>query len=66
MTYSAPEYEKQGSPAGVFDEYPGLTPQPTLYVESLCSLSNIGLWLANALVKSGLHDSAADPGFQEM
>ena len=34
---SAPEYDKQRSPAGVFAEYLGLNPQPTFYVESLCS-----------------------------
>ena len=33
---SAPEYDKQRSPAGVFAEYLGLNPQPTFYVESLC------------------------------
>jgi acetyl-CoA C-acetyltransferase len=34
---SAPEYDKQRSPSGVFAEYLGLTPQPTFYLESLCS-----------------------------
>jgi len=34
---SAPEYDKQRSPAGVFAEYLGLVPQPTCYLESLCS-----------------------------
>ena len=37
---SAPEYDKQRSPAGVFAEYLGLNPQPTVYVESLCSSSS--------------------------
>ena len=37
---SAPEYDKQRSPAGVFAEYLGLNPQPTFYVETLCSSSS--------------------------
>jgi acetyl-CoA C-acetyltransferase len=53
---SAPEYDKQRSPAGVLAEYLGLTPQPTFYVETLCSSSSTGLKLAYSLVKSGLHD----------
>ena len=63
---SAPEYDKQRSPAGVFAEYMGLTPQPTFYVETLCSSSSMGLKLAYSLVKSGLHDSVAVIGFQKM
>jgi acetyl-CoA C-acetyltransferase len=63
---SAPEYDKQRSPAGVFAEYLGLNPQPTFYVESLCSSSTTGLRLAYSLVKSGLHDVVAVLGFQKM
>ena len=63
---SAPEYDKQRSPAGVFAEYLGLNPQPTFYVESLCSSSSMGVRLAYSLVKSGLHDSVAVIGFQKM
>ncbi|MBW1816045.1 MAG: acetyl-CoA acetyltransferase [Deltaproteobacteria bacterium] len=63
---SAPEYDKQRSPAGVFAEYLGLTPQPTCYVESLCSSSSMGLKLAYAQVAAGLHDSVAIVGFQKM
>ncbi len=63
---SAPEYDKQRSPAGVFAEYFGLTPQPTFYVESLCSSSSMGVRLAYSLVKSGLHDLVAVVGFQKM
>lgn len=63
---SAPEYDKQRSPAGVFAEYLGLTPQPTFYVETLCSSSSTGLKLAYSLVKSGLHDVVAVIGFQKM
>ena len=40
---SAPEYDKQRSPSGVFAEYLGLIPQPTCYLESLCSSSSMGL-----------------------
>jgi acetyl-CoA C-acetyltransferase len=63
---SAPEYDKQRSPAGVFAEYLGLTPQPTFYVETLCSSSTTGLKLAYSLVKSGLHDMVLVLGFQKM
>jgi acetyl-CoA C-acetyltransferase len=63
---SAPEYDKQRSPAGVFAEYLGLNPQPTFYVESLCSSSSMGLRLAYSLVKSGLHEVVAVLGFQKM
>jgi len=63
---SSPEYDKQRSPAGVMAEYLGLTPQPTFYVETLCSSSSTGLKLAYALVKSGLHDVVLVQGFQKM
>jgi len=63
---SAPEYDKQRSPAGVFAEYLGLNPQPTFYVESLCSSSSMGVRLAYSLVESGLHDLVAVIGFQKM
>lgn len=63
---SAPEYDKQRSPAGVFAEYLGLNPQPTFYVETLCSSSSTGLKLAYALVASGLHNVIAVIGFQKM
>lgn len=63
---SAPEYDKQRSPSGVIAEYLGLTPQPTFYVETLCSSSSTGLRLAYSLVKSGLHKVVAVIGFQKM
>ncbi|MFB3924588.1 MAG: acetyl-CoA acetyltransferase [Syntrophales bacterium] len=63
---SAPEYDKQRSPSGVFAEYLGLNPQPTFYAESLCSSSTTGLRLAYSLVKSGLHDTVMVIGFQKM
>ncbi|MEJ2473571.1 MAG: acetyl-CoA acetyltransferase [Desulfobacterales bacterium] len=63
---SAPEYDKQRSPAGVLAEYLGLNPQPTFYVESLCSSSSTGLRLAYSLVASGLHSVVAVLGFQKM
>ena len=50
---SAPEYDKQRSPSGVFAEYLGLNPQPTFYVESLCSSSTTGVKLAYSLRRSG-------------
>ncbi|MEN6465929.1 MAG: acetyl-CoA acetyltransferase [Syntrophaceae bacterium] len=63
---SAPEYDKQRSPSGVFAEYLGLNPQPTFYAESLCSSSTTGVRLAYSLVASGLHDIVAVFGFQKM
>ncbi len=63
---SAPEYDKQRSPAGVIAEYLGLNPQPTFYAETLCSSSSTGLKLAYSLVKSGLHDVVMVLGFQIM
>jgi acetyl-CoA C-acetyltransferase len=63
---SAPEYDKQRSPSGVLAEYLGLTPQPTFYLESLCSSSSTGLKVAYSLVKSGLHDVVMVIGFQKM
>jgi acetyl-CoA C-acetyltransferase len=63
---SAPEYDKQRSPSGVFAEYFGLNPQPTFYVESLCSSSTTGVRIAYSLVKSGLHDVVLVAGFQKM
>jgi len=63
---SAPEYDKQRSPSGVIAEYFGLIPQPTCYLESLCSSTSMGLRMAYSLVKSGLHDIVAVVGFQKM
>jgi acetyl-CoA C-acetyltransferase len=63
---SAPEYDRQRSPAGVIAEYLGLTPQPTFYVESVCSSSSTGLKVAYSLIKAGLHDVVGVVGFQKM
>ncbi|MBW1961952.1 MAG: acetyl-CoA acetyltransferase [Deltaproteobacteria bacterium] len=63
---SAPEYDRQRSPAGVFAEYLGINPQPTLYVETLCSSGSTGLRVAYSLIESGLHDVVAVIGFQKM
>jgi acetyl-CoA C-acetyltransferase len=63
---SAPEYDRQRSPAGVIMEYLGLNPQPTLYTESLCSSSSTGLRIGYSLIKSGLHDVVLVLGFQIM
>jgi acetyl-CoA C-acetyltransferase len=63
---SAPEYDKQRTPAGLMAEYLGLNPQPTFYVESVCSSSSSGLRTAYALIASGLHDVVMVLGFQKM
>jgi acetyl-CoA C-acetyltransferase len=63
---SAPEYDQQRSPAGVIAEYAGLIPQPSCYVETLCSSGSTGLKLAFALIASGLHNLVAVIGFQKM
>ncbi len=63
---SSPEYDKQRSAAGVMAEYLGLTPQPTFYVETLCSSSSTGVKVAYSLIASGLHDVVAVVGFQKM
>ena len=63
---SAPEYDRQRSPAGVIAEYLGLTPQPTFYVESVCSSSSTGLKVAYSMIKAGLHDVVCVLGFQKM
>ena len=63
---SAPEYDKQRSPAGVVAEYLNLVPKPTMYVETVCSSSTTGLRVAYSLIKSGLHNIVAVVGFQKM
>ncbi len=63
---SAPEYDKQRSPAGVLAEYLGLIPQPTFYVETVCSSSSTGVKVAYSMIKSGLHDMVVVLGFQKM
>ncbi len=63
---SAPEYDKQRTPAGLVAEYLGLNPQPTFYVESVCSSSSSGLRTAYALIASGLHEVVMVLGFQKM
>jgi acetyl-CoA C-acetyltransferase len=63
---SAPEYDKQRSPAGVLAEYLGLVPQPTFYVETVCSSSSTGVKVGYSMIKSGLHDIVVVLGFQKM
>jgi len=63
---SAPEYDKQRSPAGLISEYLELTPKPTFYVETVCSSSSTGLRVAWSLIKAGLHKVVAVVGFQKM
>jgi len=63
---SAPEYDKQRSPAGSISEYLGLTPKPSFYVETVCSSSSTGLRVGWSLIKAGLHKVVAVVGFQKM
>jgi acetyl-CoA C-acetyltransferase len=63
---SAPEYDRQRSPAGLIAEYLGLNPQPTFLAESICSSSSTGVKVAYSFIKSGLHDIVAVIGFQKM
>jgi acetyl-CoA C-acetyltransferase len=63
---SAPEYDKQRSPAGLISEYLGLTPKPTFYAESICSSSSTGVKVGYSFIKSRLHDVVAIIGFQKM
>jgi len=63
---SAPEYDKQRSPAGVIAEYLGLIPQPTCYVETVCSSSSTGLMVAYSMIQAALYDVVAVIGFQKM
>jgi len=63
---SAPEYDKQRSPAGVLAEYLGLIPQPTFYIETVCSSSSSGVKVGYSMIKAGLHDVVVVLGFQKM
>ena len=63
---SAPEYDKQRTPAGTLAEYLGLNPKPTFYLETVCSSSSSGLRVAYALIQSGLHKVVLVLGFQKM
>jgi len=63
---SAPEYDKQRSPASVIADYLGIIPAPSFNVETLCSSSSTGVRLAYSLIKSGLHEVVAVIGFQKM
>ena len=63
---SAPEYDRQRSPAGVIAEYLGLIPQPTCYIETVCSSSSTGVLAAYSMIKAGVYDTVAVVGFQKM
>jgi acetyl-CoA C-acetyltransferase len=63
---SAPEYDKQRSPAGLISEYLELTPKPAFYVETVCSSSSTGLRVAWSMITAGLHKVVAVIGFQKM
>jgi acetyl-CoA C-acetyltransferase len=63
---SAPEYDRQRSPAGVVAEYLGLIPQPTCYIETVCSSSSTAVLTAYSMIKAGVYDTVAVVGFQKM
>ncbi|MCC6378926.1 MAG: acetyl-CoA acetyltransferase [Burkholderiales bacterium] len=63
---SAPEYDRQRSPAGVVAESLGLSGRPVFNVESLCSSGSSGLRTAYSLIRGGLHEVVAVVGFQKM
>ena len=63
---SAPEYDKQRSPAGVITEYLGLNPCPAFTVENICSSGTTGLRIGYSLISSGLHEVVLVMGFQKM
>ena len=63
---SAPEYDKQRSPAAGIVEYLGLTPAPSFNLETLCSSSSTGMRVGYSLIKSGLHQIVAVIGIQKM
>jgi acetyl-CoA C-acetyltransferase len=63
---SAPEYDKQRTPAALISEYLGFTPSPTFYVESVCSASTSGTRVGYSMIKAGLHDLIVVLGFQKM
>ncbi len=66
LVCSAPEYDKQRSPAGMVAEYLGLNPQPTFVLENICASGTTGVRVAYSLIKAGLHDIVAVIGFQKM
>ena len=63
---SAPEYDKQRTAAALISEYLEFTPNPTFYVESICSSSSTGLRVGWSLIQSGLNEVVAVIGFQKM
>ena len=63
---SAPEYDKQRSPAGLIAEYLGLNPKPTFLAEAICASSSVGARIGWSFIRSGLHQVVAVVGFQKM
>jgi acetyl-CoA C-acetyltransferase len=63
---SAPEYDKQRTPAGLITEYLGLNPKPTFLAEAICASSSVGTRIAWSFMNSGLHRVVAVIGFQKM
>ena len=47
-------------------EYLGLIPQPTFYIETVCSSSSTGVKVGYSMIKAGLHDVVVVLGFQKM
>ncbi len=63
---SAPEYDKQRTPAALVSEYLGFPPSPTFYLETVCSSGTTGVRVGYSLIKAGLHDIVVMVGFQKM
>ena len=63
---SAPEYDKQRTPAALINEYLGFPPSPAFYLETVCSSGTTGVRVGYSLIKSGLHNIVVMVGFQKM
>jgi acetyl-CoA C-acetyltransferase len=60
------EYDKQRGPWSPIAEYLGLIPRPVVGVSNYCASSSMGVRVAWALIKSGLHSVVAVIGYQKM
>ncbi len=63
---SAPEYDKQRTPAALISEYLCFPPSPTFYLETVCSSGTTGVRVGYSMIKAGLHDIVVMVGFQKM
>ncbi len=63
---SAPEYDKQRTPAALINEYLCFPPSPAFYLETVCSSGTTGVRVGYSLIKSGLHNIVVMVGFQKM